>query len=149
MDAVAGGELFGSEPVMVVGRHGIVHRVDVFLEVGLGLRVAFEEDEDVIEAKVVGDGAAVIFLEGSGGGGVAGERDEFGFVDGFGDLGTRGLGAEGRGRGEGEQGDKDGATAHATASRAGKNFDAPWCGARTFDSMAEKVFSRRGALTVG
>ena len=61
VDAVAGGELFGSEPVMVVGRRGIVHRVDVLAEVGFGLRVALEQDEDVIEAEVVGDGAAVVF----------------------------------------------------------------------------------------
>jgi hypothetical protein len=38
-----------------------VHRVDVLAEIGFGLRVALEQDEDVIEAEVVGDGAAVVF----------------------------------------------------------------------------------------
>ena len=96
VDAVAGGELVGSEPVMVVGGRGIVHRVDVIAEIGLGLRVALEEDEDVIETEVVGDGAAVVLGEGGGGSGVAGERDEFGFVDSVGDLLAWGLGVEGR-----------------------------------------------------
>src|SRR3984957_2934608 len=99
VDAVAGGELFGSEPVMVVGRRGIMHRVDVFAEVGFSLRVALEKDEDVIEAEIVGDGAAVVLGERGGGGCVAGERSESGFVDGVGDLWARGLGAEGRGCG--------------------------------------------------
>jgi len=91
VDAVAGGELFGREPVMVVGRRGIVHRVDVFAEVGFGLGVAPEEDEDVIEAEVVGNGAAVVLRERGGGSGVTGERGEFGFVDGFGDLRALGI----------------------------------------------------------
>ena len=95
VNAVSGGELFGREPVMVVGGRGIVHRVDVFAEVGLGLRVAFEDDEEVIEAKIVCDGAAVVWCEGGRGGGVAGEGGVFGFVDGVGDLWAGNLGAEG------------------------------------------------------
>ena len=108
---------------MVVGGRGIVHRVDVFAEIGFGLRIAFEEDEDVIEAEVVGDGAAVVLCDRSGWSGVAGEGDEFGFVDGFGNLRVKGLGAERRGHGrsgERERGDKDGATADARPPEGGR-----------------------------
>ena len=150
VDAVAGGELFGSEPVMVVGGRGIVHRVDVIAEVGLGLRVALEEDEDVIETEVVGDGAAVVLGEGGGGSGVAGERDEFGFVDSFGDLWAWGLGAEGRvwlaraSRG----GYSDSACGGLLS--AGKNLSgAPRTVRGHSHFMARWAVSRRGWLTVG
>src|SRR5579872_1750019 len=119
VDAVAGGELFWSEPMMVIGRRWIVHRVDVFAEVGLGLGIALQEDEDVIEAEVVGDWAAVVCFEGGGGGGVAGKSGDFGFVDSVSDLRAGSLGAEGCGdryRGQRERGEMDGATAHAAAS---------------------------------
>ncbi len=94
VNAVSGCELFGREPVVEVGGVGVVHGVDFFAEVGFGLRIAFEDEEQVVEAKIVCDGAAVVWCEGGRRGGVAGEGGVFGFVDGVGDLLAGNLGAQ-------------------------------------------------------
>ena len=103
-EAEAGAELGGREPLVVLGRGGILLGGDEGVEISLLLGAAAEVHGDGLERRGVVDGAEVA---GDAGAGRlrAGERGTGGVGDGRGETGLRLLG-RGRNRGKKESGEE-------------------------------------------
>ena len=89
-------DLLRREPVVVGRRCRVVHVVDQLLKLRLALGGALQEQQHVLEAHVVGDGAAVVLGVARRGRRVSFEPDGSGFVDGFLQHGVHAGGVRGR-----------------------------------------------------